>query len=365
LQPTSTPDRFDGQRLHTVPNPPLGAAIPFARVNALAPFVGFLNTVGAPTDRLLSRARISPELLDDQEALIPVYSGYRFLELAARQERLEDLGMVVGRQASSFELGAFGRALQRAPTVYEYLQTGIRLIGTHSSATSFWLGDEGEVFRLNQHLKGPAGLGRCIADVFTLVITLSTLRRLVGPGWSPGEVRLLAGDEAVLGDRQSLGDASVHPGQRHSSFTISRSLMELPIPIRTTGAITAKESLPIAGNAMPADFLSSIEHLVMSLISDGYPGIQVAAEAASMSTRTLQRRLTQRGTTYSDLLTASRTRLARDWLRVSDLPIGEIAAMLGYTDASNFARAFRRETGTSPQTYRRNQRQVGRPGGAP
>ncbi|MCP5426341.1 MAG: helix-turn-helix domain-containing protein [Gammaproteobacteria bacterium] len=44
--------------------------------------------------------------------------------------------------------------------------------------------------------------------------------------------------------------------------------------------------------------------------------------------------------------------LGQGRLSVSDRPVAEIAATLGYTDASNFARAFRRETGVSPRTYR-------------
>jgi len=41
-----------------------------------------------------------------------------------------------------------------------------------------------------------------------------------------------------------------------------------------------------------------------------------------------------------------------DWLDRSDKPVTEIALALGYTDASNFARAFRRHTGLSPRAYR-------------
>jgi AraC-like DNA-binding protein len=36
------------------------------------------------------------------------------------------------------------------------------------------------------------------------------------------------------------------------------------------------------------------------------------------------------------------------------MAVAEIAATLGYTDASNFARAFRRQTGMSPIGYRRS-----------
>jgi transcriptional regulator GlxA family with amidase domain len=44
--------------------------------------------------------------------------------------------------------------------------------------------------------------------------------------------------------------------------------------------------------------------------------------------------------------------LARDWLGTTDMPVTEIAAALGYMDASNFARAFRTHTGLSPAAYR-------------
>lgn len=338
-------------------NPRVGPPIPFARTSAFAPFVGFLHMIGSPTDRLLRQAHIPATVLNDPEGLVPLFPVYRFMELAARQEHIEDLGMVVGQRSSAFELGAFGQALQGASTVYEYLQTGIRLIGGLSRGTRLWLSTEGNFLRVNQYLTGPPGIGRCVADVYTLVVTLSMLRRFIGPTWSPGEIRLLAGDEALLGDQQFLGDTSIISGQSHSSFTISRSLMILPVSRSGTEVAQANGALPVADKPMPADFMNSIEQLIVSLVADGYPTIQTAAEAAGMSSRTLQRRLAEAGITYTNLVTVNRIRLARNWLTVSDIPIAEIAATLGYTDASNFARAFRRQAGMSPEAYRRSQAQ--------
>lgn len=92
----------------------------------------------------------------------------------------------------------------------------------------------------------------------------------------------------------------------------------------------------------------------MSLLVDGYPSVEVAADAAGMSPRTLQRRLAGAGVTYSDLVAAGRMRLAKTWLTETDMPVASIAAMLAYTEASNFSRAFRRQTGMSPLEYRRS-----------
>lgn len=105
---------------------------------------------------------------------------------------------------------------------------------------------------------------------------------------------------------------------------------------------------------MPEDFLGSVERLVVALLADGYPDVHLIAEAASMNPRTLQRRLAAAGLTYSQLVTETRTRLATEWLRSTAMPISEMAGSLGYTDASNFTRAFRRQAGISPLAFRQN-----------
>lgn len=351
----SAPGKTDMDQIPRLATSPRAAApIPFVRTGAFAPFVEFLDTIGAPTERLLHQSHIPAGLLNDPEGLIPLFPIYRFVELAARQERLEDLGTVVGQATSAFDLGAYGVVLQRASTVYEYLQVGIRLIGTLSSGTQLWLTSEGGVLRVNQYLKGPAGLGRCVADVYTLVLTINMLRRFIGPDWGPAEVSIGVGDEAVLGDREVFGDALLITGQRHSSFTIARSLMNLPIPRRGAGLARSKDTWPEGGRPMPSDFATSSEQLVVSLLADGYPSIHAAAETVGMSSRTLQRRLAELGITYSGLVSSARSRQAVELLTNTEMPIADIAAELGYTDPSNFGRAFRRQTGVSPLVFRRS-----------
>jgi len=347
---------FDkGQLPRTISNRYVGAPIPFARTSAFKPFIDYLNAIGVPTDQLLRQAHLPARLLDDPEMLVPLFPIYRFIELAARQEHLEDLGVRIAQKASAFDLGAYGAALRGASTVYQYLQIGIRLIGTHSSGTIFWMSTEGDAIRVNQYLIGPAGLGRCIADVYTLILTINMLRRFIGTAWNPGEVRLMVGDETLLGDWKVLRNASPITGQDHSSFTIAHSLMKTPVRGGGARTVMNKSSSQIGGRLMPVDFVTSIEQLVVSLLADGYPSIHAAADSANMSSRTLQRRLAEAGMTYTGLVKASRIRLARDWLTETDMPIAEIAAKLGYTDISNFARAFHLETGIAPRAFRLNQ----------
>lgn len=68
------------------------------------------------------------------------------------------------------------------------------------------------------------------------------------------------------------------------------------------------------------------------------------ARALAMSTRTLQRELTESGTSFRALVDHVRQTRARTLLR-DDVPVDEVAARLGYSERSAFVRAFGRWSG--------------------
>ena len=78
------------------------------------------------------------------------------------------------------------------------------------------------------------------------------------------------------------------------------------------------------------------------------------AEDLYMSQRSLQRRLREEGTTYKELLNETRRDLAAQYIKVSGVSINEITYLLGFSEPSNFSRAFKRWTGVSPSEYRQS-----------
>lgn len=74
----------------------------------------------------------------------------------------------------------------------------------------------------------------------------------------------------------------------------------------------------------------------------------------AVSSRTLRRRLQQEGTDFESLLDETRQALAEELLRTTNFSITEIAERLGYQQTTNFIRAFKRWTGTSPLPFRTN-----------
>jgi hypothetical protein len=94
----------------------VSAPIPLVRAAALQVAAGFLERTGAPVERLLARAKLSPRVLEHAEALVPVAAVSRFLEDAARSEGREDLGLSIGRHVQVQQVGTFGRLIGQSLT---------------------------------------------------------------------------------------------------------------------------------------------------------------------------------------------------------------------------------------------------------
>ncbi len=82
------------------------------------------------------------------------------------------------------------------------------------------------------------------------------------------------------------------------------------------------------------------------------PALQDAARELGLSARTLQRRLTDAGFTFQQLVQDTRRELARHYLKQSAVELNETAFLLGYEDANSFFRAFQGWEGTSPTEWR-------------
>ena len=336
-------------------NPDLRSRIPFTRACSLYPFISLLEEIGAPTARLLSQSRVRTDAIENPEGLVPLHFAHRFVELASRREGIENMGMLAAEKIISFEMGHFGQKLQRALTVHEYLQTGIRLIGSITSGCRFWLEYEGNQVRFNQFSPGKKGAGHSQGDIFTLMVTINTLRRITDGQWSPDEISLLHGNEKLIGDPGALTDARIITGSPFTSFTLPASLLQQPLRRPSPAESAGPEDAATQHERMPGDFIDSLESLITMLLGGGYPDIHLAAEAAGISKRTLQRRLSEFGISYRAIVERSRFRRATELLANTALPIAEISTSVGYSDPSNFTRAFRRQTGISPQQYRQRQ----------
>ncbi|RMO83904.1 Transcriptional regulator, AraC family [Pseudomonas syringae pv. maculicola] len=104
------------------------------------------------------------------------------------------------------------------------------------------------------------------------------------------------------------------------------------------------------------DRTSGMVERVRSALLESLPAGAVSMQQISrklgVSTRTLQRKLQDEGTTFQQTLDTLRDSLARHYLRSTAMSSAQISFLLGFEDANSFARAFQSWTGSTPGKVR-------------
>ena len=324
------------------------------RVAVLLRYVGCIEAVGAPVERLLARSGIPAVLLGNPMAVVPQEKAMRFADLACRCLGTEHLGVYVGLLFKLDNLGPYGQMLQRALTLHEYFQKGISFYDTLVSGQRIWLTEHGEELRFNVANLNYTGGTAYQSEMETLVVTLERCKEAAGPEWSPREIHLGYRTKTALPDIELFDGSRIFSGTGATYFTFPRSLLERRFPKVGGRENPAGESGSEIVCPLPNDFCGLVQVQIENFLPQGNHQVDVIAETLAMSKRSLQRLLADEGLSYSQMLAEVRQRLAVDWLETTEKSIGDIANDLGYTDSSNFSRAFRRHVGISPQAFRCN-----------
>lgn len=95
-----------------------------------------------------------------------------------------------------------------------------------------------------------------------------------------------------------------------------------------------------------------VKQTLRQLLAGRRPALQDVALELGVSARTLQRRLTDAGLTFQQLVEETRRELARHYLKQRAVELNEVAFLLGFQDANSFFRAFQFWEGATPGEWR-------------
>lgn len=101
-----------------------------------------------------------------------------------------------------------------------------------------------------------------------------------------------------------------------------------------------------------SDWVQQVANTLAQRLPHGEAVLEVVAQRLATSPRTLQRRLTEGGLSFQQVLNDTRRRLAERYLAEPQWSVLDVALLLGYAEQSAFTRAFRAWTGTTPAAWR-------------
>jgi AraC-like DNA-binding protein len=153
-----------------------------------------------------------------------------------------------------------------------------------------------------------------------------------------------------------FGTRALSFGHEDSGFAMVAS--DLDRPMQRADARTVEAIMPLVDAELgaPGSTASLAERVAAKIAASLPDSVDVAAVADGlhMSTRTLQRRLEDEGTRFSDVLDRARLEVARRLLADQTQSLLGVAFRLGFADLATFSRAFKRWTGKPPGQWRRS-----------
>lgn len=331
---------------------------PMIRASSLRGFGALVRDLGGDPAELLGRFDISAAALASDDALLPITSHDLMLDAAARELDCPDLGLRLAESQDLSILGPLALAIESSPTVADAIQCASRFMFVHSPALSIGVEPDPHERRGVVALTYRKDLSESTYSPQAIELGVSLFDRV-----AVGLLGTATGLRSVLFPHQPLSPvrrytdffgADVRFGAPAAALCVDRRI--LGVRFEGSDARIRVMALDYLADHHPdpaAGVTGRVRRTVAQSLGVGVPTLGHTASLLSMSTRTLQRRLTQEGTSFEVILDDVRRDAAHRLLTTTSLPIGQVAALVGMSEQSTLAHAVRRWFGQSPRELRR------------
>jgi AraC-like DNA-binding protein len=312
----------------------------------------FAARARVPVRALLKRANLTLQQAKNARMRIAVRDQIEFLNLVADELDDEFLGVKLAQTVDLRELGLLyyvmassrtvGDALQRASRYSTIINEGVQIGYRAGKFVSVTFDYRGVARQQDRH-----------QIEFFITILLRMCRNLSGLSLAPLRVEFIHHRTVPSAEIKDLFGANV-------VFACGADRITYPSSITGAASVNADPYLNAllvkycdeavtSRRKQPATWQVKVENAVAPLLPHGQARIGKIASELGVSRRTLARRLASEGLGFRTLLDRLRFDLAKRYLRERDLPISEIAWLLGYRETSAFNHAFKRWTGRTPK----------------
>lgn len=339
--------------------PRTAATPPVARFPAryYAGLLPWLDGGPSPWPRLARRHALQPSDLLAAERRIDAAAVEVLVGAALAASGRDDLGLVVGKTILPSSHEVLGHAFLASATLGQALELAARFWTLLAPAFALVPRVEGRVVRIG--IRPALALSAPVLEFHRQAIAVAfcaEVEFLVGgaPRGAAVELPPLSTRQRAS-YRQALGWRLTPRAGPDLAFLLPLSLLE------RRRALADEEALATARRRCEQALARSVRSGGLAALAGSllvgepadWPRQPDLAELLHLSSRSLSRKLAAEGASLRRLGVDARIALARERLRAPEASITRIALDLGYSDAANFARAFRREQGSSPSEFRR------------
>lgn len=300
--------------------------------------------------------RLNPQEINDPATRVSYRQASEVVARALAALAVPHLGLVVGCRQDIGNFGILGLAMKTAATFGEAVMLGMTYQRTTGAMLDMETDTEtpGEVAMIARApIAIPAIHPFLCEEMFAS--SLMVARELVGAAFDPVRLELSYPAPAYADAYAELFRCELRFDRPRNAMVIGSEWMEWKFP--TYNAVNSRQVLELcrrqlADIAAPqSEITATVERFLRQHVREN-PPLSAIAGIMHLSERTLRRQLAADGISFSRLHDRVRAERALELLHDHDLSIGQVGTRVGFADAREFRRAFKRWTGHTPSEAR-------------
>ena len=315
----------------------------------------YAQRLGLDRRELVAGAGLTEAQLADPDTRIPTAAMRRLWGEVLRQNPDPALGLQVASSITADQLGLVGYTMVYSATLGEALNRFTRYSRIVSEAVQWVISTD------------PAGANIVARIPPTLValrhpveaglaLIVSIAREITGCRLTPVSINLPTRAPDSLTIYQRHFGCPLNFEWPDAGIRFTRQQMRLPTGTPDSALVGYLDDLATMRldelQDEVDDVVQQVRQALWSMLPGGRPDLWRIASRLGTSPRTLQRRLSERGTSFSRVLDELRRELSDELLGDRKLAVTEVSFLLGYSEPSAFQRAARRWRGVSPRRSR-------------
>lgn len=315
-----------------------------------------ISHYGIDTDKLLMREGIAAPSNSGLHAHIMPSLTDKLVRAALRETGDTAFPLRVAEYITPLTFGEFSIGLLTSSSMRNFIERFTRYYPFISTAQRLRLVERGDTVIVLSFFADDTVFKstQAVWVEVTMAFMLRFMRIVGAPYYSPTMVEFILPTPAGAESRYTdyFGVMPQFGASRNAMFFAAEDL-DTPFPNSNLEVVAEYEQRIVAKLAelQKGNLPMQIHAFLLEAVPNRKVSKEQVAQHFAMSTKTLQNRLNEAGTNYQFLLDSSKLELAEMFLSFPEKSLAEVADLLGYSDASNFCRAYKRWTGHLPREH--------------
>ncbi|BBB30782.1 AraC family transcriptional regulator [Neptunomonas japonica] len=318
-----------------------------------------IESHGCDSQPIFKAAGIDVTQARNPEARFPAIAMQNVWNLAIEETGNEGLGLTVARQLSPIAFNGLGfswlasdtlfDALQRLSRYFKIINNGTTLeLNRYENESCLWLIIPAEaVHVINASIDS------------ALALFIQVCRMTADQEITPLRVEMRRAKPLDITPFDAFFKCPIEYSSKENRIYFDNDTLDQALPTANTVLARVNDLVVIDYLARfdKDNTIAQVRAIIIGSLPSGRVTQQVVAKELNCSLRNLQRKLQHEGCSFKALLEDTRKDLAEQYLKGAPKSHAEITYLLGFSEPSNFTRAFKRWFQCNPQEYRQQRLQ--------